>query len=278
MATWRIAGVQMDCRLGDNAGNTAKIKAHLSEAAGHGARLIVFPECALSGYCLESRAEAWPFAETLPGPSSDILAAECRRLGVFAVYGFLERAGEKMFNACAVVGPSGLVGGYRKVHLPFLGVDRFNTPGDRPFAVHDLGGLRIGVNICYDGSFPESARVLSLLGADCVILPTNWPVGASSNASFVSQTRALENHIYYLAVNRVGVEGGFTFIGRSLIVEYTGELLATAGAEEQTIFADIDPEKARAKRVVKIPGKYELDRTADRRPEMYGLLCKPVKP
>ena len=74
----------------------------------------------------------------------------------------LERDGARLFNACALVGPTGLVANYRKIHLPFLGVDRFTTPGDRPFAVHDLGGLRVGMTICYDGSFPESARVLML--------------------------------------------------------------------------------------------------------------------
>jgi predicted amidohydrolase len=134
------------------------------------------------------------------------------------------------------------------------------------------------MSICYDGSFPESARILSLLGADLVILATNWPRGASSVASFMSQTRALENHVYYMAVNRVGEERGFDFIGRSQIIDYAGEILMLGTEEEQILYADIDPDKARAKRVVKIPGKYELDRTADRRPEMYGPICQKVKP
>jgi predicted amidohydrolase len=277
MGTWKIAGVQMDCRLGDVGHNLETVRDKLREAAGHGARLIVFPECALSGYCYESKEEAWPHSEALPGFSTEILTGDCRRHNVWAIIGLLERAGSNLYNACALVGPSGLAGTYRKLHLPFLGVDRFNTRGDRPFAVQDLGGLRVGVNICYDGSFPESSRILSLLGADLVVLPTNWPTGASSNATYVSQTRALENHIYYMAVNRIGDERGFHFIGRSQIVEYTGEMMVLGGDGDEILYADIDPDKARAKRVVKIPGKYELDRTADRRPEMYGPLCEKAK-
>ena len=93
----------------------------------------------------------------MPGPTTDLLAADCARLGVWAVVGLLERAGDRLFNACVLVGPSGVTATYRKIHLPCLGVDRFTTPGDRPFAVHDLGGLRLGMSICYDGSFPETS-------------------------------------------------------------------------------------------------------------------------
>src|SRR5436305_7892737 len=110
MATWKIAGVQMDCRLGELAANREQIRSYLARAAGEGARLVVFPECALTGYCFDSLAEALPFGEALPGPMTDALAADCRRLGVWAVVGLLERpAGEdRVFNACALVGPDGL--------------------------------------------------------------------------------------------------------------------------------------------------------------------------
>jgi predicted amidohydrolase len=276
MPTWKIAGVQMDCRLGDRRANLERMQAGLHEAAGQGARLVVFPECALTGYGFDSKDEAWPHGETLPGPASDAVVDVCRRLGVWAVFGLLERdeATGRLFNAAALVGPSGLVAGYRKVHLPYLGVDRFTTSGDRPFAVHDLGGLRVGLNICYDGSFPEAARVLMLLGADLIVLPTNWPPGAAGTVRHLMPARALENHVYYAAVNRVGQERGFRFIGQSRVLDCNGELLAAAGEHgEEVVYADVDPAWARQKHLVKIPGKYELDRLADRRPEMYGPLC-----
>jgi predicted amidohydrolase len=274
MPTWKIAGVQMDCAFAKNAQNLETIRTHLREAAAAGARLVIFPECALPGYCYESKAEALPNAEPIPGPSSQSIALVCRELNVFAVVGLLEAAGDKLFNSCVLIGPAGIVATYRKVHLPFLGVDRFTTPGDQPFAVHDLGGLRIGMNICYDGSFPEPARCLMLLGADLIVLPTNWPRGAISTAKMLIPARALENHVYYAAVNRIGVERGFDFIGMSRIVGCTGEFLAVSESAEPTIlYADIEPAAARAKHRVFMPGKYELHRLKDRRPEMYGPVC-----
>ncbi len=274
-SVWKIAGVQMDCRLGDKPHNLEVIRARLRDAIRHGARLAIFPECALTGYCFESKAEALEFAEPLPGPSTVDLTLLCREAGAFIIYGLLERDDDRLFNACALVGPDGLVGSYRKIHLPHLGVDRFTTPGDRPFAVHDVGGLKVGMTICYDGSFPESARVLALQGADLIVLPTNWPTTAAINARHVVYTRALENHVYYAAVNRVGAERGFSFVGLSRIIDYAGESLAASeGDKEEIIYAEIDPAQARQKRVVHIPGQHEIDRINDRRPEMYARLVQ----
>jgi 5-aminopentanamidase len=275
MPSWKIAAVQMDCAFADKAKNLEAIRARLREAASNGAQLVIFPECALPGYCFESRDEAMPHAESIPGPSTLALAEVCAKLGVFAVVGSLEALGEKLFNACALIGPGGVIATYRKIHLPFLGVDRFTTPGDQPFAVHDLGGLRIGMNICYDGSFPESARCLMLLGADLIVLPTNWPTGATITAERLIPARAMENHLYYAAVNRLGTERGFHFIGMSRILGCLGEFLAVSENDEPTIlYADIDPEKARNKHLNIIPGKYEVDRLKDRRPALYGPIVK----
>jgi predicted amidohydrolase len=277
MAKWKIAAVQMDCRLGNPAANLKAIVERLEIAAGNGARLVIFPECILTGYCFEDRASAYAVSEPIPGESTRVLVEHCRRLGVWVVCGMLERelGTEAFFNAAVLVGPSGQIASYRKVHLPYIGVDRFVTPGNRPFAVHDLDGLRLGINICYDGSFPESSRILTLLGADLVVLPTNWATGAHTTCNYLVQARALENHIFYAAVDRVGDEGGFHFIGRSRIVDCSGDLLSATESDQETIlYAEIEPEKARRKRLIKIPGLYEIDRVADRRPEMYESLLK----
>jgi predicted amidohydrolase len=199
----------------------------------------------------------------------------CKAHEVFAVFGLLEKDGDRLFNACALVGPQGLIGVYRKTHLLHLGVDRFTTPGDKPFQVFDLGGLRVGMLICFDGSIPEAPRVLTLLGADLIVLPTNWPEGAMCSAEHLPPVRAMENHVYFLAVNRVGTEKGFTFVGRSRLVDCGGSTLAEAeGDQEGMFYAEIDPDLARQKRVVIIPGAYELDRIASRRPEFYGPLME----
>ncbi len=274
--TWTVAGVQMDCALGSPTANLEAMAAKLARAAERGAHLVVFPECALTGYGFESREAVRAVAEPLPGPSTDRLARDCERLKTWAVFGLIESApGGQLFNACALVGPAGFVASYRKVHLPCLGADRFTDPGDRPFAVHDLGGLKLGINICFDGSFPESARILTLLGADLVVLPTNWATNAHKMAEIVSAARAWENHIYYLAVNRVGDESGFHYIGMSSAADYLGNVLHFASKDvEETFLIEVNPAAAAQKRVVHCHGVYEIDRVNWRRPELYGPLLE----
>ena len=204
------------------------------------------------------------------------VVAECRRLGCYCVFGLLERDGSRLFNACVLAGPEGVIGTYRKVHLPFLGIDMFVDPGDRPFAVHDAGGVRVGMHICYDGGFPETARVLALLGADLLVLPTNWPTHSECAAEHMIPTRAMENTVYVMAVNRVGVESGFLFIGTSSIVDPSGSVLAKAGADtDEILTAEIDPSRARQKHLVRVPGRHEINRFADRRPRFYEPLVAP---
>jgi predicted amidohydrolase len=271
-----IAIAQIDITFADRERNLSRMIRVLEETAAKGAKLAVFPEAALPGYCFNDLDEARPHAELIPGPSTKRMTAVCRELGMFSVYGLLEADGDRIFNACTLVGPDGIVGSYRKIHLPFLGMDRFTTPGDRPFAVHEAAGMRIGMHICYDGGFPESARVMTLLGADLVVLPTNWPPGSECMAGYAVNTRAMENNIYYAACNRVGDERGFHFIGLSKICDPSGRVLAEAAHDrEEIIYAQIDVEKARQKKIVRVPKLHEIDRIHDRRPDMYGEITKP---
>jgi predicted amidohydrolase len=272
---FRVAGVQMEPRLGDVEGNRARMLERLNQAADLGARLVVFPECALTGYNFDDRAEALAVAEPFPGPSVAAFGEACARRGAAAAFGMLERDGDRLFNACALVGPGGPVGVYRKIHMPFMGVDRFADPGDRPLEVLEALGVRVGLHVCYDGTFPEVGRVLSLLGADLLVLPTNWPKGAEPLAEHTMAGRAIENTVYAMAVNRIGEERGARFVGRSSIHGPGGETLARAGADaEEIIAADIDVRRARNKRIVRVPGVQEIDRIADRRPAFYGKIVE----
>jgi predicted amidohydrolase len=271
--TVRVAAVQMEPRIGEVEANLQAILSRFREATASGASLVVFPECALTGYGFESREEALPFAEPIPGLSSRELAAACSKTGAFVIYGLLERDGDRLFNATVLVGPQGVVGTYRKVHLPFLGVDRFVDPGDRPFEVLDADGLKLGMHICYDGTFPETGRVLTLLGADVLVLPTNWPIQSMTTAEHLPATRAIENVVYVMAVDRVGTERGCLFAGTSSIAGPGGEILAKASPDlEEILYADVDPAIARKKRLIRVAGKYELDRIGDRRPGFYGPI------
>jgi 5-aminopentanamidase len=246
----------------------------IKEAAERSPQIVIFPECALTGYCFESLEEAAQFAEPVDGPSANMIAEACGQTGAHAVVGFIEKDGPGFYNSAMLIGPSGLVGCYRKVHLPYLGIDRFLTPGDKPFEVFELPFGRVGVNICYDASFPEAARALKLLGAELVILPTNWPGGAWRTAEFVVNTRAHENHFNFAAVNRVGTERGWKFIGRSKVIDFNGDTLAEAGREdEEVLFVEVDLQEANKNRIVNVAGSYEIDRLADRRPEFYDSLA-----
>jgi predicted amidohydrolase len=274
--TFRVAGVQMEPKFAEVAINRSTMLIRVAAAATDNVRLVVFPECALTGYGFDSRDEARHCAEPVDGPTSQAMRNAIRKLDIFVIYGFLEADGDRLYNACVLVGPRGVVGSYRKVHLPHLGVDRWVNPGDRPFAVHDAGGVKVGMHICYDGSFPETGRVLSLLGADLLVLPTNWPTHSETAAEHMIATRALENTVYAMAVNRVGEERGFRYIGRSSIAAPDGQVIAFAGAaREQVITAEIDPAKARQKRLIRVPGLHEIDRFADRRPGFYGPIVEP---
>lgn len=278
----KIAGVQMDVAIGQNERNLDRIVAAVEETTRNGARLTVFPECAVSGYCFDSLEEAREFAEPLddPGTSPTVrrLAEVCGATDSFAVAGLLEIDGPRLFNACVLVGPAGLVGSYRKIHLPMLGIDRFTAPGDRPPQVHAADELKLGMNICYDGSFPELSRVMALDGADVIVLPTNWPPAAECFAAHTINTRAMENHVYYMSVNRIGTERGFHFIGASRICDPTGKVIAAAEHDDEAIlYAEIDLAWARNKHLIRTPGKHEIHRWHDRRPEFYGRIVEPVK-
>jgi len=269
----RVAVAQIDPKLAEKERNLEACLARLDEAAAEGAELLVLPECALPGYMFESAEEALPFAEEIPGPSTETLERESRRLGMHVVCGLLERDGDALRNSAVLVGPDGLVGTYRKSHLPFLGVDRFVVPGDE-LNVYDTPLGRIGVEICYDLRFPEVTRTLALKGADIVAHPTNFPMAAKLQTELITVARAAENRIYLLTANRVGKERWGEFCGWSQIVDPFGKRLAEAGeTEEALLVADVDVEKARDKDYV-IPGEYELYLFGHRRPELYGALVE----
>jgi predicted amidohydrolase len=270
----KVAAVQMDVKILAKEHNLDQVLRRLEQAANAGAKLAVFPECALSGYCFVSREEAAPVAEEVPGPSTERILAAARALDCTVVVGLLERAGDRIFNAAAVVTPQSILGTYRKLHLPCLGIDWHAALGDKPFPVFATPHAKIGISICYDCSFPESGRVLKLKGAQILAIPTNWPLG-SDTWQHTPPVRATENHMYVIACDRVGEERGFRFAGHSQIVDCNGTKLAEADeTEERILFGEIDPATADCNRVVRQPGKWEFDRIAARRPEMYAPLTE----
>jgi len=268
-----VSVAQIDPKLGEKERNLDVIVGRMEEAAGLGTEIVVFPECAIPGYMYESEDEALPYAEEIPGPSTELLEREAARLGMHVVCGLLERDGDSLRNAAVLVGPEGLIGSYRKTHLPFLGVDRFAVPGGE-LPVYDTALGRIGVEICYDLRFPEVTRTLALKGADLIAHPTNFPVAARGQTELITVARAAENRIFLLTANRSGKERSGEFCGRSQIVDPSGKRLAETGETGEVLLtAEIDLEQARDKDYV-VPGTYEIYLFGHRRPELYGALVE----
>ncbi len=278
MSRFKVAGVQMDIEFAAVNRNLEKMEEKLSETVAEGAALTVFPECTTTGYCFDSIEEAKQIGESLDGPSVTSVRSWCASKNTMVIFGFLELENDCLYNSLALIGPAGLIGSYRKIHLPFLGVDRFTTPGGCPPEVFETPDVRVGMNICYDSSFPESARILAIEGADLIALPTNWPPTSGLTADLIPNARALENHVYFMSVNRIGVERGFEFIGKSKICDPRGANLAFENhAEEAILYAEIDSDFARKKHLVNIPGAHEVHRMNDRRPDLYRSLADPLK-
>lgn len=272
MSLFRIALVQHAPRISDVARNLSTVLERLREAADAGAQLALFPECALSGYVFESLEDARPAAESVPGPTTEAITAGCRESGIYAVVGMLEADGDAIYNSAVVIGPDGIVACYRKTHLPVLGIDRFATKGSM-LPIIELPFARVGILICYDVRFPEAARSLALRGADLLLVPTNWPEGAESAPEYLTRARAWENRVYIAACNRVGIERGVRFIGRSQVINPAGVIIEQADGESDTIvLVEIDPERARQKKLIIQPGVFELDPVGGRRPDLYGDL------
>jgi len=174
-------------------------------------------------------------------------------------------------NGAVLFLPDGKMHRYVKTHLPELGLDKFVVTGsDLP--VFDTSIGRIGIAICFDLRPPEPIRVLALKGAELIVLPTNWPEGADFAPAHMAAVRANEIRVFLAACDRVGMENGFRFIGKSGIWDVAGKCLASAGDGEETIVADVDLAQAREKRVRIIPGKYETTILESRRPELYGEI------
>ena len=246
------------------------VKQTVKDLSSVDADLLVLPELFNTGYQFVSREETADMAEEVPlGKTCQAMIRVARDRNVFLVFGLAERDGEDIYNSAGIVGPRGFMGRYRKTHL-FDEEKIFFDPGDNGFKVFDIGLARIGVMICFDWLFPESARILSLLGADIICHPANLVLPYCQKAMV---TRSLENGVFTVTANRVGTEsrggkGPLTFTGGSQIVDNLGSILIKLEENETGVtVTDIDPQKARDKGIT----DYN-DRLEDRRPEFYGPL------
>ncbi|WP_297436466.1 nitrilase [Thermococcus sp.] len=263
----RVAYVQMEPVFLEPEANYSRAGELIRAAADEGAELIVLPELFDTGYNFRSREEVLEVAGQIPdGPTTQFLMELSRELGVFIVAGTAERDERgRLYNSAVVTGPigSGYIGKYRKVHL-FYREKLFFEPGDLGFHVFNLGIAKVGVMICFDWFFPESARTLALKGAGIIAHPSNLVMPYAPRAMPI---RALENRVYTITANRIGEEFGLRFIGKSTIASPRAEVLAVGSEDEEEVaVVEIDLGMARNKKLNEMNDVFR-----DRRPEHYAL-------
>jgi N-carbamoylputrescine amidase len=273
----KLAVGQFDVRIGDVEANLEAVGRLAERAAAQGADLLVLPEMATAGYAFRDRDEMAPFTEPGDGSGAGLRGwiEVASRHGMFIAGGFPERSGDDCFNSAALVGPEGVLGIYRKVHLFFNEKDLFR-PGDLGWPVFDLPFGRVGMQVCYDTFFPEAARSLALNGAELICTPGNFVRNfrrrvyneqGLTQAGVASMGIASQNQVYVALAARTGEERDIGFIGASLIVGWDGWPLAgpASGEREEVLVAELDLAEASVKKQ-RNPRNHAL---GDRRPETY---------
>ncbi|TFG10663.1 acyltransferase [Candidatus Heimdallarchaeota archaeon] len=233
--------------------------------------LLVIPELANSGYIFAKREELTKVAEELPGGYfTNKLIEIAKEKDGYIVCGICEKKGEQYFNSSVLVGPEGYVGKYRKIHL-FDREKLFFEPGDGDFQLYEIRNMKVGLLICWDWIFPEATRSLALKGMDILAHSTNLVLSYCQNAMI---TRSIENQIYTITSNRIGLETNenisLHFKGQSQVTSPDAKILAQAGTDENNIqLVDIDLEKSRNKWMSDNNHIFE-----DRRPDKYTALIE----
>jgi predicted amidohydrolase len=277
MTTLRMAAVAAEFGR-DLEEDFATVERLIKDARGEGVRLLALPEACLGGYLLslddDTERDEGPPALALDGPEIRRLAALAGEMTVVA--GYCEAGADgRRYNSVVCVTGDGVLGNHRKVHQP-LSEDASYASGDR-FHAFDTPVGRIGMMICYDKAFPESARALALDGAEIGVCVSAWP-GARTNAAanleedrwkrrfdLFDRARALENQIVWVSANQAGAFGSLRFVGSAKVVDPGGEILAGTGVTSGIAVAGLDVGRA-----LEI-ARRSMGHLRDRRPETYDL-------
>jgi predicted amidohydrolase len=247
---FKICLAQIRCKAGDKAENLKKMEKTLTEAKMQSADIVIFPELSLTGYVV--RDQIYELAETVPGPSTNILATIAKKTRMHIVFGMPElsnRTQATIHNTAVLVGPQGFIGKYRKMYLPTHSVfeeKRYFRPGYEA-AVFNTKLGKIGLIICYDIFFPEVTRLTRLKGAQLIVCISASPGVRRAFFETLTVARALENTAFLAYVNLVGIEDGLQFWGGSRLVGPQGKILVKAKYDEEDLvtgnidYADITP-------------------------------------
>jgi len=264
--TFKAAAVQFEPTLGDKARNIQALAERVAVAAAAGASLIVTPEMGATGYCWFDRSEVEPFVEPVPGPTTARFTEIAHQHGCYIVIGMPEVDMESglYYNTAVLIGPEGVVGHHRKSH-PYIAEPKWAASGDRGHVVYDTPIGRIGLLICMDIHFVETARLLALESVDVICHISNW-LGERTPAPYWI-SRAVENGCYLIEANRYGLERTVQFSGGSCIIEPDGNVAACVDGGDGICYGVIDTARSRSREVF---GETVF---AQRRPEAYKYLA-----
>ncbi len=259
-----IGYVQTDPLFGEKEHNFQQIENLLRDKK---ADLIVLPELFATGYTFTSKEEATNLAEDKEGITSKFLKKIANLTNAIIVGGFIEKDDEMIYNSAMLVSNSEVIGVYRKIHLYYKEKLWF-SPGDKKLKVYEVNNFKVGMMICFDWIFPETARSLALLGADIIAHSANLVLPFCQKAMI---TRCLENRVFAITANRIGNEvrgnDNFNFTGGSQITSYNGEILSSAPVDKTHVdFVEIDLKNARNKNLNEFNELF-----SDRRPDYYSL-------
>ncbi|MFC1918587.1 carbon-nitrogen hydrolase family protein [Chloroflexota bacterium] len=246
--------VQMDCKFGDKEANLSKIVDYIDKAAEAQVQLIAFPELCLTGYALGQKF--FELAEPIPGPSAKRIEKVARKHKIYVTLGMPELQSIYVYNSAPLFGPDGLVGVYKKLHLPtFVSpLGRFEEgmifKGGDDIVTFDTMFGKLSIQICFDFLFPEITRAQALQGGLLILNLAAAPTPAEEKYHVVIRARAWENRAYYGFVNRAGSEEGLIWGGGSAIADDMGQIVKSAssatggkGAKEEVVECEIDMEK-----------------------------------
>ncbi len=277
-----IALVQMSCTA-EPAANLAKAEQHIADAAAKGAEIVCLQELFRSHYpCQTEDPSFFDLSEPIPGPTTQALGKTARDRKVVIVASIFERRAAGVYhNTAVILDTSGQIAGrYRKMHIPDdprYYEKYYFTPGDLDFAAHRTAKGNLGVLVCWDQWFPEAARLTAMAGAEIIFFPTaiGWWHGEPARVrpkqrdawETIQRSHAIANGVFVAVTNRVGIEGELEFWGNSFVADPFGEVIARAGAAEETLIAECDLKKIEATR-------RNWPFLRDRRIDAYGDLLR----
>ena len=259
----KVGYVQLKTQFGEKQSNFDKVSDLLKDVED--VDLIVLPELFATGYTFTSIEEVESLSENKDGETSKFLQEMGKRTDAVIVGGFVEKFENKLFNSAMMVSKDGVIDIYRKLHL-FNKEKKWFSPGNTKLKVNTIKGAKVGMMICFDWTFPEVVRTLSLLGAEIIAHPANLVMPYCQNAM---QTRCFCNKIYAITANRIGTEkrgeDTFEFTGRSQITSFNGDILSSAPSDREFVdFVEIFPKKTQNKNINQYNNVHD-----DRREEYY---------